>query len=94
MPDLFNRQISSVLKEKVSSVDQDLASIILGSCIRAAREIGDLAHVVPKERTDLKQGIAEIVHEIHSSLVEKITNEFPDLKVDMERKLAKYGRLV
>jgi hypothetical protein len=75
-------------------VDQDLASIIAGSCIRAAREIGDLAHVIPQERVDLKQSVAAIVHEIHSTLIDEITNEFPDLKVDMERKLAKYGRLV
>ena len=75
-------------------MDQDLAAIIAGSCIRAAREIGDLAHVIPKERTDLKQNVAAIVHEIHSSLIDKITTEFPELKADMERKLEKYGRLV
>lgn len=75
-------------------MDQDLASIIAGSCIRAAREIGDLAHVIPKERTDLKQSVATIVHEIHSCLIDELTSEFPELKADMERKLAKYGRLV
>lgn len=75
-------------------MDQDLASIIVGSCIKASREIGDLAHVIPKERVDLRQNVAAIVHEIHSTIIDELTNEFPELKEDMERKLAKYGRLV
>lgn len=82
------------LQKEIYSVDQDLASIIAGSCTRAAREIGDLVHVIPKERTDLKQSIATVVHEIHTSLIDELTKEFPELKADMERKLAKYGRLL
>lgn len=82
------------LNHKVVTVDQDLATILIGSCVKAARDIGDLAHVIPKERDDLKQSIAEVVFSIHANIIDRVVDELPELKIDMERRLAKYGRLI
>lgn len=75
-------------------MNDDLALIVAGSCIRAAREIGDLVRLIPNDRRDIKLGIASTVHEIHNNVIDIIFNDFPHLKVDMERRLKEYGRLI
>lgn len=75
-------------------MDDDLSLIIVGTCMRAARDIGDLARLVPGDRKDLKIGIASAIHEIQENLIDVILDESPQIKLDMERRMEKFDRMI
>ncbi|WP_156358285.1 hypothetical protein [Sphingobium sp. Leaf26] len=75
-------------------MNDDLALIISGTCIKAARDIGDLARLIPEDGKDLKIAIASAVHEIHANIIDLIFAEAPAMKEDMARRLAIYDRCI
>lgn len=75
-------------------MNDDLALIIAGVCIKSAREIGDLCRLIPDDRRDLKLASASTVHHIYQNLIDVIFDEFPNLKADMERRLKEYDRMI
>ncbi|NML10136.1 hypothetical protein HHL08_08200 [Sphingobium sp. AR-3-1] len=75
-------------------MDDDLALIISATCIKAARDIGDLARLIPADRKDLKVAIASAVHEIHASVIDPLFSENPALREGMARRLSQYDRYI
>lgn len=75
-------------------MNQDLALIVLSTCIKSSRDIGDLAHLIPSDDKDMKIGIASCIHQIHDEIIRVIFDRFPSLKDDMERRLECFGRYI
>lgn len=75
-------------------MNNDLALIILATCIKSARDIGDLARLIAPEDKELIIGIASSVHQIQEELVGVIFDRVPSLRGDMERRLEEFGRYI
>jgi hypothetical protein len=75
-------------------MDEDLALIVANAGITAARQISDIVRLIPNEHRDLKLKISSLVVEIHEQLIDEIYIMNPDVKVDMERRLKKFDRMI
>lgn len=75
-------------------MNEDLALISLATCIKSARDIGDLARLIPSDDKDIKIGVASSFHQIHKELNNVVFDRFPSLKDDMERRLEGFGRFI
>jgi len=75
-------------------MDQDLALIILATCIKSSRDIGDLAHLISADDFEIKIGIASSIHHINEQIIDVIFDRFPCLRNDMDRRLENFGRYI
>jgi hypothetical protein len=75
-------------------LDEDLALIVANAGITAARQISDILRLIPNEHRDLKLSISSIVYEIQENMIDKIYEKSPNIKLDMERRLNKFERMI
>jgi hypothetical protein len=78
-------------------MDKDLATIILVSCYRSARELGDLVPLIKEncgedDRRALGQAIASVIYDIMENIGRYASAENPDLNAEIESRLSKYNR--
>lgn len=75
-------------------MDEDLALIISSTSIRSARQLGELMRIIPDGNVPLKSKIAHIIDDIYAGIVDEIYRAHPELKIAMDRRLAKYDRFI
>lgn len=78
--------------EEEMILEEDRATIVLSTAIKAARELGDLVHVLDAVDAELKVAISTAVYEIMQNIVSPLMDDFPSLKEAIEGRIEKYGR--
>lgn len=78
-------------------MDKDLALLILSSCYRSAREIGDLSpmlklHASPEDYEHLKLAIGRSVHGIMSDIADYVAARCPEARAEVEQRMERYQR--
>jgi hypothetical protein len=78
-------------------VDKEFGRIIALVADRTRSDIGSLARLVKehcdeKDREEFSTAIAQVVYEISHELMDRVFDKFPEIKVEMEANLKKYGR--
>jgi hypothetical protein len=78
-------------------MDKDLALLILSTCYRTTRELGDLApvlkaHAEPQDYEHLKSVIGKSVHEIMSNIADYVAARCPDAQAEVDRRMQNYHR--
>lgn len=81
------------------TMDRDIAKHVVDIAFRSASSLADLIpllkeHCSEEEYKKLLKGIAAVSASINIELLNQIYEYFPDIKIDLEAKIQKYGRLV
>jgi hypothetical protein len=77
-------------------MDEQLARILIGYAVRAARDIGNLAPML-NEHSDraiydeMKPGIGSVVYDIYETILGPMFRRFPHLKAEFEQNIERYG---
>lgn len=80
-------------------MDIDLARHMIRAAFRNARDLGDLLQLLkeqlgPEEYKDIALGIAEAIDTIGVALTNKALLAHPELNIEIEVDLKKYGRFL
>lgn len=74
-------------------MDKDCAIILISSCMRAVREIGDVTGLADNsDDRDIYLAMATAVYDIMANIISPIKERFPDLSAEIENRLEKYDR--
>ena len=73
-------------------LNEDRATIILATAIKAARDLGDVVPVLGDDDGDLKIAISTVVYEIMQTIVSPMLESLPSMKEVIEGRVEKYGR--
>jgi hypothetical protein len=76
-------------------VDKDLARILATAGMRASKDLGDLVPLVAEflpENSELRIGIAKVISEIGSKVLDPAFGAHPELRLEFEERVKKYGR--
>ncbi len=78
-------------------MNKDLAIIVVSTCMKCAREIGDLSGMLkercaPDEYQKLRASLGGIVFDIMDNVVSVALNDNPDLKSEIDSRISEYGK--
>jgi hypothetical protein len=73
-------------------MDKDCATIVIATCARAARELGDMAGILDEDDQAINIAIATIIYDIMQNVIDPIQNTHLDLRTEIDGRLERYGR--
>ena len=74
-------------------MDRDCAVIVVSSAARAARDLTSLVTLLDSTDEKLKMSISSVIYDIMENIIAPIQEGDQSLKVEIESRMRKYGRM-
>jgi hypothetical protein len=80
-------------------MDKDMADLILLACHRSSRELADIVPMIKEycseeDRTNLQNHLGKLIYSIIAGVGGYVSEKSPQSKIDIERRVEKYGRAI
>lgn len=72
-------------------MDRESAKKIIQQSYDASRDLSDIFGSLSEDDLEFKLAVSGMVHDIYTNIIERVFEEFPEIKPEIENNISVYG---